>query len=160
MLDRPGEIDHLPVGELEIRRPASRVIEVRAPGAAFDPAAPGRPRRGRKRACQDAQRPPFRLERIQVLDPRPDLARIRPARFPAAELQEPEHPAREELERPRARREGERLQPERRLRLTGRQLEVAASQKPGQPAVRAAQVQNQDARVVSESLDAAAEYMP
>ena len=131
MLDRAGQIDHLPVGELEVRCPAGRVIEVRAPGAAFDPTAPGRPRRGRKRACQDAQRPPLRLERIQVLDPGPDLARVRPARFPAAELQEPEHPARQELERPRARRERERLQPERRLRLAWRQLEVAASRETG-----------------------------
>ena len=153
MLDRAGQIDHLPVGELEVRRPARRVVEVRAPGAAFDPTAPGRPRRGRKRACQDAQRPPLRLERIQVFDARADLARVRPARFPAAELEEPEHPARQELERPRARRERERLQPERRLRLAGRELQVAPPEEPGQPAVGAAQIQDQDARVVPERLD-------
>ena len=117
------------------------------------PAAPGRPRRGRKRAGQDAQRPPLRLERIEVLDARADLARVRAARLPAAELQQPEHPARQELERPRARRERERLKPERGLRLAGRQLQVAAPEEPGQPAVGAAQVQDQDARVVPERLD-------
>ena len=37
MLDRAGQIDHLPIGELEVRCPARRVIEVAAPGAAFDP---------------------------------------------------------------------------------------------------------------------------
>ena len=100
-----------------------------------------------------AQRAPLRLERIQVLDARADLARVRPARFPTAELEEPEHPARQELEGPRGWGERERLQPERRLRLAGRELQVTASQKPGQPAVGAAQVQDQDARVVPESLD-------
>ena len=71
----------------------------------------------------------------------------------AAQLEQPQHPSRQELERPGRRREGERLKAEHRLRLAGRELEVAASDEPREPAVGAAEAENQDPGVVLERLD-------
>ena len=76
-----------------------------------------------------------------------------PARLPPAQPEQPEHPARQELERPGRRREGERLEAERRLRFSGRELEVSASDEPGEPAVGAAEVEDQHPGVVLERLD-------
>ena len=63
-------------------------------------------------------------ERVQVLDARADLGRVRAAGLVAPEPQEPQHPAGQELERARARGQRERLEPEAGLRLAGRELQV------------------------------------
>ena len=154
MLGGAREVDHLPVGQVEIVT-IGRVVEIPAPGAVAVPAPHRRPHGRRQGVDQDGHRPAGRRERIEVFDPRADFGRVRSADGPTADPEQPHDPAGEKLHAPLG--AGQRKRPQSKPALpggvVGGQLQVAAPEEPGDPAVRASEVEDEDARVVLQSLD-------
>ena len=154
MLGGAREVDHLPVGQVEIVT-IGRVVEIPAPGAVAVPAPHRRPHGRRQGVDQDGHRPAGRREGVEVFDARADFGRVRSADGPAADPEQPHDPAREELHAPLGRGQRKGPQPNAAVagRVVGGQLQVAAPEEPGDPAVRASEVEDEDARVVLQSLD-------
>ena len=154
MLGGAGQVDHLPVGQLKVVA-VGRVVEVPAPRAVAVPAPHRRPHGGRKGVHKDGHRPAGRRERIEVFDPRADFGRVRSGHGPAADPEQPHDPARQKLEAPLG--AGQRKGPQPKAAVSGRvvggQLQVTAPEEPGDPAVRAPEVEDEDARVVLQGLD-------
>ena len=106
----------------------------------------------RRRTCgsgADSQGAPLRRKDIEIFHPVMDFAGVFPSDLPSSDPQQPGDPTGEKLNRSLRGRQGEGPQPDHAVLGFGRrQLQVAASQKTRQPAVGAAQVENQDPRGV------------
>ena len=146
-----GEVDHLPVGELEFL--GVGVVEVRGPRAVAVPAAHRRPHPLREGPDEGGERAGVRLEGVEVLDAGADLGGVGAGGLVAPDPEQAGDPAGEELEGALAGGQRERLERQRAVRAVGGELEVAAAEELGEPAVGAAEVQDQHPGGVLEALD-------
>ena len=154
MLGGAREVDHLPLGQVEVVT-ICRVVEIPPPGAAAVPAPHRWPHGGRQGVDKDGHRPASRREGIEVFDAGSDFGRVCTAHGPAADPEQPHDPARQKLQAPLGARQRKGPQPKAAVsgRVVGGQLQVAAPEEPGDPAVRAPEVEDEDARVVLQGLD-------
>ena len=152
MLGGTGQVDHLPVGEGELV--SAGVVEDGAPGSVPVPAAHRSPHLSRQRVNEVGEGAPLGGERIEVLDPLSELVRVLRPFAPSAQLEQPSEPAGQEREGALSPGERKRAQLEAGFRaaVLGGQLQVSASEKPGEPAVGPSQIEDQNSRVVLKRL--------
>ena len=153
MLGRAGQVDHLPVGQFQVIG-GGRVVEDRCPGSASVPAGQRRPHLLRQGADQAAQGAVGRRELVKIHNAVVDLGGVGAAQLPAANPQEPGYPAGQELVGALGCRQGEGAELESRASLIGwGKLQIGTAQEGGEPAVGAAQIEDQDARFVLKGGD-------